>query len=185
MKLFSWLNDSTTQSDSEDSEPPLSPILQSRLEELEKMPVKDVMTPRALVSAIDVDLQLRRVRRLKSSKTAYFPIYKGDLDNILGWVSKQKVLELLHENPEENPLLQHVRPAGTVLEDASVSDLADNFLKSASPFLVVKNAKGSTTGILLLSEFVELIFGFELNDAPPSPPPEPEPIQSSVRGFEI
>ncbi len=183
MKLFSWLQDGSQTESSEESEPPLSPILQSRLEELEKMPAREVMVPRALVTALDVDVQLKRVRRLKSSKLAYFPVYKGDLDHILGWVSKRKVLELLNENSEDNQLTSHIRPVGSISETANVSELADIFLKAASPFLVVKNAHGSTTGIILLSEFVELIFGFELST--PQPVAGSEGLSSHLSGYEL
>jgi|GEM_PF-5518697 len=186
MKLFSWLNDSKTATldtgdDSSEPEPSISPILESRLSELDKIKVTDVMIPRALVHALDVDVQLRRARRLKSAKLAFFPVYKGDLDNILGWVSKQKVLELLNENSEENQLTQYVRPVGLVKEDATAADLADIFLKSASPFLVVKNSVGATTGIMRLTDFVEMIFGFELG---PQAAPAPEPPASN-RDYEI
>lgn len=181
MKLFSWLSTSTFEEPtSEDAEPSLSPILQERLVELEKLRVKEVMVPRALITGLDADVQLRRVRRLKSAKVAHFPVYKGDLDHILGWVSKQKVLELLAENSEENTVSQHVRPVGVVSEDSPVSALADMFLKSASPFLVAKNSQGTTTGIISLAEFVELIFGFELtpNSSTQPLPETPTAIQS-------
>jgi putative hemolysin len=187
MKLFSWLNETPAiESDGETSaasEPPLSPVLQERLVELEKQKVKDVMTPRPLVSALDADVQLRRVRRLKSSKVAHFPVYKGDLDHILGWISKARVLELLNENPEENRLADFVRPVGVVSEEASVAELADHFLRAASPFLVVKNSHGSTTGIISLADFVELIFGFELSA--PAASSATETPAPALRGYEL
>ncbi len=163
MKLFSWLQDQSnpTQSDSP-GEAAISPILEARLAELEKISVRDAMIPRSVMKALDVDVQLRRVRRLKSSKTVYFPVYKGDLDHILGWISKQKVLDLMNDAGEEARLSEHLRPVGVVDETATVGELADAFLKSASPFLIVKNAQGSTSGMVPLSEFVELVFGFEL-----------------------
>jgi putative hemolysin len=187
MKLFSWLNDSKTAAletgdDSAEPEPSISPILESRLTELEKIKVSDVMIPRALVHALDVDVQLRRARRLKSAKAAFFPVYKGDLDHILGWVSKQKTLELLAENSEDNRLSEFVRPVGTVKEDATADELADIFLKSASPFLVVKSSVGQTTGIMTLSEFVEMIFGFELS---PQSAASSSDSASRTRGYEI
>lgn len=166
MKLFNWLQESNPNgepSEEAGNEPPSSPRLQARLEELQKISVKDAMIPRALVTALDADVQLRRVRRLKSAKVAYFPVYKGDLDHILGWIPKSKVLELLNSEPnEEVSLSEHVKAVGTISESANVADLADAFLKAASPFLVVQNEQGTTTGIVPLSEFVELIFGFEL-----------------------
>ncbi|NJM10253.1 MAG: CBS domain-containing protein [Bdellovibrionaceae bacterium] len=187
MKLFSWLNDLKTPSleiseDSAEPEPSISPVLEKRLGELNQIKVTDVMISRALITALDADVQLRRVRRLKSAKVTFFPVYKGDLDHILGWVSKQKVLELLHENAEDNPVANHVRPVGVVNEEATAADLADIFLKAASPFLVVKNSHGTTTGIVTLSEFVEMIFGFELSPTAAASAAEPVPRSS---GYEI
>jgi hypothetical protein len=53
-----------------------------------------------------------------------------------------------------------------------VAELADIFLKSASPFLVVKNSQGSTVGIVPLAEFIELVFGFEIGGHSTSPATE-------------
>lgn len=174
MKLFQWLQDrkSPNPSDENSTEHPIAPVLKARLDELEKMKVADVMVPRSVIMALDVDVQLRRVRRLKSSKTIYFPVYKGDLDHILGWISKQKVLELLNEPTEEFQLVQFLRPVGEVGEATTVAELADVFLKSASPFLVVRNSQGSTVGIVSLNEFIELVFGFEMGSTSQMPPSE-------------
>lgn len=172
MKLFDWIHDlNSPDQEADDPEPPrpFAPILQARLQELKQIPVTDLMVPRAVMMALDADVQLRRVRRLKSSKGVYFPVYKGDLDHILGWISKQKVLELLNEPAEELQMAQHLRPVGEINETATVDLVADAFLKSSSPFLVVKNAQGHTVGIVPLSEFVELLFGFEM-DAPSATP---------------
>jgi CBS domain containing-hemolysin-like protein len=125
-----------------------------------------------LVVALDADVQLRRVRRLKSSRVSYFPVYQGDLDHVLGWVSKQKVLELLGEPSDDVHLADHVRPVGTIDENTPVTMLADAFLQAGSPFLVVTNAQGLTTGLMTLSEFIELVFGFELEAASQTAPSE-------------
>jgi CBS domain containing-hemolysin-like protein len=164
MKLFNWLQEANPGEEAkDDGTPKTSPRLQARLQELQQMSVKEAMIPRALITALDADVQLRRVRRLKSAKVAFFPVYKGDLDHILGWIPKSKVLELLNNEPnEEVRLAENVKPVGEISETASVADLADAFLKSASPFLVVISEQGITAGIVPLSEFVELIFGFEL-----------------------
>lgn len=186
MKLFNWIQDFTHQNhDNQISEAaPIAPVLKARLMELGKMSVADVMIPRSVVMALDVDVQLRRVRRLKSSKTMYFPVYKGDLDHILGWISKPKVLELLNEPNEEVSLTQFLRPVAEISDSTTAAELADAFLKSASPFLVVKNAQGATVGIVPLSEFIELVFGFEMDQAP-APQPAPEVLVPLLRSHEI
>jgi len=190
MNILSWLHDLTAlpaESDEEKPEPPISPKLAARLTELGKMSVRDVMVPRSVVRALDADVQLRRVRRLKSSKFAYFPVYQGDLDHILGWISKQKVMELLNEPSEDLQLRDHLRPVGEVQENATVAELADAFLKNASPFLIVKNVSEATIGLVPLADFVELIFGFDLDSAPQpvSLLNHDQPQAPLLRGFEI
>lgn len=170
MSLLSWLQNSKSDNPEESLE--LAPALQARLAEFTEVPVKNVMTPRPLVVALDADVQLRRVRRLKSSRVSYFPVYRGDLDHVLGWVTKSKVLELLNEPAEDVKLEDHVKPVGFIDENAPAVKLADAFLKSGSPFLIVRNAQGATTGIIPLSEFVELIFGFELEVSAVTAPSE-------------
>lgn len=163
MKLLSWLQEPQVSVEGdENGEPPLAPLLRNRLEELKATPLKEVMIPRALVTALDADVQLRRVRRLKSAKVSYFPVYKGDLDQILGWVAKPQVVELLNEPNEEINLADHVKPVGDIKETASVADLADVFLQSKSPLVIVKNEAGATVGIVSLADFLEAVFGFEL-----------------------
>jgi CBS domain containing-hemolysin-like protein len=139
--------------------------LSQRLEELNKHTLAEVMTPRSIIVALDADVQLKRVRRLKSSKVSYYPVYERDLDHILGWIPKTKVIELLEIPSEAVNLRQYLRPVGIISEDTRVSELAEHFLRSRSPFLVVRNSIRQTVGIVQLTEFVELLFGFEMGDA--------------------
>ena len=168
MKLLNWLTDEDSLNSETPQDPELTPALKARLKELRKTPVTEIMVPRALIVALDLDVQLRRVRRLKSTKVAHFPVYKGDLDHILGWVSKDKVLELIHETRDEAPLLDYLRPVGQVADTATVSDLPDMFLRTQSPFLVVANGQGQTVGLVQLSDLVEAIFGFDVAAQSPS-----------------
>lgn len=139
--------------------------LSKRLDELNKHTLNEIMTPRSIIVALDADVQLKRVRRLKSSKVSYFPVYERDLDDILGWIPKHKVVELLELPPEAVNMRQYLRPVGIIPENAQVSELAEHFLRSRSPFLVVRNSYRQTVGIVQLTEFVELLFGFDLGDA--------------------
>jgi CBS domain containing-hemolysin-like protein len=184
MKLFSWLQDAKSQ-DPESVVPDhsMAPALEARLIELDKLSVREAMIPRSVMMALDVDVQLRRVRRLKSAKTLYFPVYKGDLDHVLGWISKSKVLELMNDTTDEVQLAKHIRPAGEVSETATAATLAEAFLKSSSPLLVVKNAQGGTAGVIPLSEYVELLFGFDL--APSELTPSTDLSSNPPRSYEV
>lgn len=181
MKLLSWLQEPHESTENQNSnEPSLSPLLRARLEELREVPLKNLMVPRALITALDADVQLRRVRRLKSAKVTHFPVYRGDLDQILGWIPKSRVLELLNLVPEDVRLSDHLRPVGVVQENIKIDRLADEFLRSQSPVLVVVNPAGATVGIVPLAAFVELVFGFDLGHSTQSVPAE-----LAVRSYEL
>ncbi len=184
MKLFSWLQDAKSEDpDGIIPDHSIAPALEARLIELDSLSVREAMIPRSVMMALDVDVQLRRVRRLKSAKTLYFPVYKGDLDHILGWIAKAKVLELMAETTDEVQLAKHIRPAGEVSETDTAATLGEAFLKSGSPLLVVKNAQGGTAGVIPLSEYVELLFGFDL--VPSELTPSAYLNANPPRGYEV
>ena len=155
MELSNLLDFSLTSKDD-------SSELSKRLSDLNQHTLQEIMTPRSILNALDVDVQLKRVRRLRSAKVGYFPVYQGDLDNILGWISKTKILDLLEMPVESLDLRQYVKPAAKISDETPLSELAEHFLKTRSPFLIVTNQEGQTQGIVTLAEFVELLFGFDL-----------------------
>lgn len=162
MKLLSWLNDHSDPEILENVKSGQWDSLRQRLEELNHVPVTKIMVPRPLIQGLDADIQLRRVKRLKSSKVRIFPVYKGDLDRILGWIEKGKVLEILNEGREDARIENHLQPAPRVRDTAKVSDLADIFLKHKSPMAVVADAFGKTAGLVLITDFLKEFFGFDM-----------------------
>ena len=175
MKLLNWLNDQNAPEFIDNAQDRIAPGLRHRLEELAQVPVTKMMIPRPLIMALDADVQLRRVKRLKSSKMRYFPVYKGDLDRILGWIEKSKVIEILNEGREDARLENHLQPMAKIGENAMVSELADIFLKAKCPMAVVLNDQGQTAGIATLSDFVELLFGFDVEGQTQAATPDPSP----------
>lgn len=184
MKLLSWLNDHNEPEILENAKPSQWESLRQRLEELSHIPVTKVMVPRPLIQGLDADIQLRRVKRLKSSKVRFFPVYKGDLDRILGWIEKDRVVEILNEGRDEARLENHLQPVPRVRDTSKVSDLADIFLKNKSPMAVVTDALGKTAGLILITDFLELLFGFEMYSGAASAPLDSAPI-SPPKPYEI
>lgn len=183
MKLLNWLADQNSPNtflDNQNSDP--APLLRKRLDELMAISVIEIMVPRPLIQALDADVQLRRVRRLKSSKAAYFPVFKGDLDRILGWIEKSKVIDLLSEGREDQRLENFLQPIPKISETSKVPELADIFLQSQSPFVIVTNAQGLTVGLVTIEELVARVFGFDLRPQTVTPAPSSE---STLRPTEI
>ncbi len=163
MKLLNWLADQNSPSTFiEISERDTAPLLRKRMEELMGISVIEIMVPRPLITALDADVQLRRVRRLKSAKVSHFPVFKGDLDRILGWIEKAKVIELLNDVREDQKIENYVQPIPQINESAKVPELADLFIQAQSPFVTVTNGQGQTVGLVTLEEFVAKVFGIDL-----------------------
>jgi CBS domain containing-hemolysin-like protein len=146
---------------------------------MSRVPVTKIMVPRPLIQGLDADIQLRRVKRLKSSKVRIFPVYKGDLDRILGWIEKGKVLEILNEGREDARIENHLQPAPRIPDSAKVSDLADIFLKHKSPIAVVTDAFGKTAGLILITDFLKEFFGFDMYSTMNAPVETPAPLPKS------
>lgn len=143
---------------------PPSPEFNERLSELRETSVSELMIPRALIVGIDADVQLRRLRKLKLSPVEFFPVYRGDLDNVLGWVPKSAFVSLINKpNMGEEPrIVEFMRPVIEVGINTKVADLADHFLAAKVPFLVIKDQTGKATlGLVTLTDFVGYVFGVE------------------------
>jgi CBS domain containing-hemolysin-like protein len=169
VKLLNWLADQNSPTFIENPDHEIAPLLRKRLEELSAISVIEIMVPRPLINALDADVQLRRVRRLKSAKVSHFPVFKGDLDKILGWVEKSKVIALLTDAREDQKLEDFVQPIPRISELAKVPELTDLFIQTPTPFVVVTNSQGVTVGLVTLEEFVAKVFGFDVRPQQASP----------------
>ncbi len=162
MKLLNWLADQNEHNTFIENANEVAPLLRKRLDELMAISVIEIMVPRPLINALDADVQLRRVRRLKSAKVSHFPVFKGDLDRVIGWIEKTKVIEMLNDPREEQKLENHVQHIPKIQETSKVPQLADLFIQAQSPFVIVENSQGQTVGLVTLEEFVARVFGIDL-----------------------
>jgi CBS domain containing-hemolysin-like protein len=145
----------------ENSHPAYEDFL-DRLSELETVRAKDIMTPRALVKALDVDVEIPRIHLSKTGHTNYLPVYKGDLDHVAGWIGREKLNDLFHSGYPGN-LTDHYLPARSINEDLSLDKVFFKFVQTSAPLMVVQNTLGTTVGILYLSEVLKVFFGFEID----------------------
>ena len=71
-----------------------------RILELESITIDDVMVPRANIQAIDLDDEWDEIlRQLATSHHTRLPLYRGNLDNIIGIVHLRKILYLSQTDP--------------------------------------------------------------------------------------
>jgi CBS domain containing-hemolysin-like protein len=126
--------------------------------------VREVMTPRPDIVAIDADGTLDDLRALfREQEYSRIPVFRDNLDNILGFVYVKDLI-LLGDSPKgDQPITNHLRPAHFVPETKLVSELLREFQSQRIQSAIVVDEYGGTAGLVTLEDLVEEIFG-EIRD---------------------
>lgn len=125
-----------------------------KLLELGERPVKEIMTPRTRMAALDADEpREKHIEIIKSYHFSRFPIYQGSIDNILGLVLVQEYM--LKPVPLNELLIQPL----FVPEQKHIAELFAEFRAKNRGFAVCVDEYGGTAGIVTLEDIFEEIFG--------------------------
>lgn len=122
--------------------------------------VNQVMTPRMKIQAIPCDASVAEIQGvLKDSYHSRFPVYEGNLDNIVGTLLLKDFVrqELRRKGSFDIRLL--LRPAVVVPERWPVEKLLLTFKRLRSSMAVVLDEYGGTAGIVTLEDLVEEVVG--------------------------
>ena len=126
--------------------------------------VREVMTPRPDVVAIPADATLEELKALfREQEYSRIPVYKENLDNILGFVFVKDLI-LLEDPPTlDKSILALLRPAHFVPETKPVTDLLREFQRQRIQSAVVVDEYGGTAGLVSLEDLIEELVG-EIRD---------------------
>ena len=129
----------------------------SNVFEISKSTVYDVMTPRTEISAVEVTVGLEKALHvLIDSGHSKIPVYKNDLDNIIGII----YLYDLFKSPES--LEQVVKPVIFIPYSKPLMTLMSEFQKSKNAIAIVLDEHGGTAGLITIEDvFEELLGDFE------------------------
>ncbi len=140
--------------------------------------VREVMTPRPDIVAIKDDATIGDVRALfREQEYSRFPVYKDNLDNIVGFVFV-KDLVTLESTDDARPITTVLRPAVVVPETKRVSELLKQFQRQQIQCAIVVDEYGGTAGLVTIEDMLEEIVG-EIRDEYDV---ESEPIVDEGRG---
>jgi putative hemolysin len=125
--------------------------------------VREVMTPRPDIVALQEEATIGDLRALfREQEYSRFPVYKGNLDNIAGFVFI-KDLVLLDARDDGRPLTGVLRPVVVVPETKLVPDLLKQFQRQQAQCAIVVDEYGGTAGLVTLEDLLEEIVG-EIRD---------------------
>jgi putative hemolysin len=125
--------------------------------------VREVMTPRPDIVAIREEATIGTLRELfREQEYSRFPVYKGSLDNIAGFVFI-KDLVLLDARDDDKPIRGLIRPAVVVPETKLVPELLKQFQGQQAQCAIVVDEYGGTAGLVTIEDLLEEIVG-EIRD---------------------
>ena len=122
--------------------------------------VRDVMTPRTSIVAIDVETStLEALRIAKQARYSRFPVYRDDLDQVLGYVHIKDMIWA----KVDTDLHPYIRELNFIPSNALLYEVFDILTKTRTHMAIVLDEYGGTRGLLTLEDMLEEIVG-EIED---------------------
>ncbi|PQJ29118.1 hemolysin family protein [Rubritalea profundi] len=126
--------------------------------ELNDVYVKDVMTTRSDVVALDVDDSFRKNLDIANhTKHTRFPLIKGHLDNAIGLIHIKDLLRFSHDDQPD--LMTVKRELKVVPETMPLDVLLKFFLKEHAHLAMVVDEFGDPAGLVFLDNVIEELVG--------------------------
>lgn len=125
----------------------------------DRMPVRDLMTPRAKIIWINArDSHDTIWHRVVVSAHSTFPVYEGTRDNVLGLVTVKAIYANLAAGVPVN-VRDVITPALVVPESLPTSALLQKFKATGRHVALVSNEFGAIVGLVSLHDLMEAIVG--------------------------
>ena len=132
---------------------------------LKEIQIEDILTPRSVIYAFEDTETVGNI--MDSNDDIIFsriPVFHENIDNIIGMVYKDTVLETMADDYFEKTMADIVESVETVYETESVESVLNKFTKNRSHMFIVKDEFGGTTGIVTLEDCIETLLGVEIMD---------------------
>ncbi len=122
--------------------------------------VREVMVPRPDVVAIEHDRPLRDVQAIVLTHGySRVPVYREDLDDVIGIVYAKDVLKALHQGKQDAPLAEVVRDAHYIPETKKVAELLREMQQQKFHIALATDEYGSVSGLVTLEDLLEELVG--------------------------
>ncbi len=130
--------------------------------DLEKVKVEDAMIPKSEIYAIDMNLSESEIyKKIISCNHTRIPFYKGDINKILGFLHKRKIMQMLVNDSLKNKrnISDNLSPAYFIPEDTSLTSQLIYFKRERKRMGFVVNEYGEVQGLVTLDDILEEIVG--------------------------
>ena len=132
-------------------------IFQNALE-LSEIRARDVMVPRTEITAIDLQMDIKDVKKIFiETGFSKLPVYKKSIDNIIGYVHSFDFLK------QPSDIKSFLLPVEFIPEPMFVNEVLQLLTRQRKSLAVVIDEYGGASGILTIEDIVEELFG-EIED---------------------
>src|SRR5262245_41767473 len=122
--------------------------------------VRDLMVPRTRVVALPDSARFEDVQLLlKEHKFSRIPVYRGNLDNVIGILHAKDLFDLTDEEERDFRLAEHLDPPFLVPEFQRAEELFGEMRRRRTHMAVVVDEHGGTAGAVTIEDAIEALLG--------------------------
>lgn len=126
--------------------------------------VRDIMVQRVDITALDVDATYEEVLEIvKDEQYSRFPVYREDIDDIIGILNVKDLLFLTEVEKRGFKLEDYIREPYFAYEFKRITDLFKELKKTRTHISIILDEYGGTVGIVTIEDLLEEIVG-EIDD---------------------
>ncbi|RAV29178.1 CNNM domain-containing protein [Sinomicrobium soli] len=126
---------------------------------------KDIMTPRVVIKTASEDLTIEEF--FKSNPKLRFsriPVYKGNPDNVTGFILKDEVMEEIIDGNGDHRLSDIRRNIRVIQRGMPMPDLFESFIVQKEHIALVVDEYGAVSGVVTMEDVIETLLGLEIVD---------------------
>jgi putative hemolysin len=136
----------------------------SAIVEMGDTTVRDVMTPRIDIIALDADdPPSESISVVLDAPFSRFPVYEGTIDNVIGVLHIRHLMVDLKKHPESVDIRQLAQETIFAPESMRVGDLLRELRQQRRHMAIVTDEYGGTAGLATIEDIIEEIVG-EIQD---------------------
>lgn len=139
----------------------LEPDEQERLHRaliLGNQPIRRIMVPRRMVEAIDADAPMKDiVAAVLASRYTRFPVYRGSLDNVLGFLHTKDLARHRIASGRYPALDTFIRPVPLVPESIAADSVLSTMREQHSQMVIAINEYGGFEGLVTLEDLLSQV----------------------------
>lgn len=126
--------------------------------------IKDILTPRTVVIALEENISVQEAIKDKDLSHSRIPVYSQTIDDIVGIVFSSTIMEAKIASKDELLMKDIMKPVFKISENLPVDKAIDLFIKRKEHMFVVVDKFGQTEGIVTLEDAIETLLGVEIMD---------------------